>query len=176
MRFRREVFFVTTCMNVSMHCILRPLQWTGSRAQTARGREEIISVERGFAMRSPPAPSRKVPSIVQGLVELDTFRTTTAVPDGGLGCRSWILSLAIRIRSRMRRVRESRRTRTALDALDDRMLKDVGIPRHEIVWVAGHDAAREIMRVRALASNRRRSRCDPTSPRDLPTSNHAASH
>src|SRR5262249_46826109 len=109
----------------------------------------VAKKKRGPAMRNPPVP-------MNGPANLDAFRRPKAVPGERPGCRGWILSVAVKLRSRMLRARAGRRTRTALGALDDRMLKDVGIPRHEIVWVAGHDAAREIMRLRSVASCRRR--------------------
>lgn len=106
-------------------------------------------------MRSPLVPSREVQSATHGLVKLDEFRRMRSARVEAPGFRSWIASVAASLRSKLLRTRQSRRTKTALQALDDRMLKDVGIPRHEIVWVAGHEAAREIMRLRSLASCRR---------------------
>lgn len=114
-------------------------------------------------MRSPLVPSREVQSVMHGLIEFDAFRRPAQAGDPGF--RSWIASVAAWLRSRMLGVRQSRRTRKALEALDDRLLKDVGIPRHEIVWVAGHEAAREIMRLRSLASCRRQPACLESSSR-----------
>jgi uncharacterized protein YjiS (DUF1127 family) len=100
---------------------------------------------------------------MHGLIEFDAFRRPAQAGDPGF--RSWIASVAAWLRSRMLGVRQSRRTRKALEALDDRLLKDVGIPRHEIVWVAGHEATREIMRLRSLASCRRQPACLESSSR-----------
>ena len=84
-------------------------------------------------------------------IKLEDFRhLETARADPGY--RAWARSIAAKFWSRLRRAQKHRRTRQALQALDDQMLKDIGIGRSEIDWVAGHDAAREVMRMRALAS------------------------
>jgi uncharacterized protein YjiS (DUF1127 family) len=64
--------------------------------------------------------------------------------------------------SQLRQGRRMRRTKQTLQALDDQMLRDIGISRTAIEWVALHDAARELVRTRALASCRRE--LDPAAP------------
>ena len=73
--------------------------------------------------------------------------------------------------SRLQDAQRARRTRRTLQSLDDQMLTDIGVSRTAIEWVALHDAAREIVRTRALASCRRLSRAEPSAlPSSRPTS------
>ena len=65
----------------------------------------------------------------------------------------WILSVAARVWSRLLRTRQAKRARAALHGLDDRMLKDIGVSRCEIAWVAEHGKPRA-GRTRAAASSR----------------------
>jgi hypothetical protein len=63
----------------------------------------------------------------------------------------------------MVRAYRTRRARAALEALDDRMLRDIGVSRHEIEGVAGDGTARERRRVQLLASCRKQpSRPNPS--------------
>ena len=64
------------------------------------------------------------------------------------------LSLPAKLWSGMLRRWRSRRARAALNALDDRMLRDIGVSRHAIERLAEHETAREATRLRALESCR----------------------
>jgi uncharacterized protein YjiS (DUF1127 family) len=70
------------------------------------------------------------------------------------GHRPWRMALPGKLWSWMLRAYRARRARAALDALDDRMLRDIGVSRHEIEGVAGDGTARERRRSQALAACR----------------------
>ena len=67
------------------------------------------------------------------------------------------LSLTAKLWSGMLRRWRSRRARAALSALDDGMLRDIGVCRHEIERLAEHEPAREATRLRALESCRQQA-------------------
>jgi uncharacterized protein YjiS (DUF1127 family) len=74
----------------------------------------------------------------------------------------------------------SRRARAALNALDDRMLRDIGLSRLEIERLAENEPAREAARLRALESCRRQAgrletaACDGAPASASPTTESAA--
>ena len=68
--------------------------------------------------------------------------------------RAWSAAWPARLWSWVLRAYRARRARAALAALDDRMLRDIGVSRHEIEGVAGDGAARERRRLQSLASCR----------------------
>lgn len=85
---------------------------------------------------------------MNGSRNLDSaLRLETARP----GRPPWILLVAAKSWSWLLRARRTKRARAALHALDDRMLKDIGVSRSEIEWVAEHGALRAAMRLRSAA-------------------------
>lgn len=87
------------------------------------------------------------------------------------------LSLPARLWSAMLLMWRSRRARAALNALDDRMLRDIGVSRHEIERLAEHEPVREATRLRALESCRQQAgrpetaACDAPAPASSTTEN-----
>ncbi|HVJ31788.1 MAG TPA: DUF1127 domain-containing protein [Terriglobia bacterium] len=55
-----------------------------------------------------------------------------------LGWGGWIMSQASALQARIQNAREARHGLAALRSLDDRMLKDIGVARHEIERLARH--------------------------------------
>jgi len=90
---------------------------------------------------------------MNGPIDIAKFRLSEARPAEHRALRRVARTLTA-LWSRLRRVQQARRTRRSLHALDDQMLRDIGVARTAIEWVALHDAAREIVRTRALASCR----------------------
>lgn len=77
--------------------------------------------------------------------------------------RAWSTSWPARLWSWMLRAYQAKRARAALEALDDRMLRDIGVSRHEIEGVAGDGTSRERRRLQSLASCRQQpSRPSPS--------------
>jgi uncharacterized protein YjiS (DUF1127 family) len=76
---------------------------------------------------------------------------------------AWRTSWPARLWSRIVRAYRTRRSRAALEALDDRMLRDIGVSRHEIEGLAGDGTSRERRRLQSLASCRQQpSRRSPS--------------
>jgi len=63
---------------------------------------------------------------------------------------TWLAVLVSKL-APLRRAWRARRKRAALRALDDRMLRDIGVRRGEIEWLAANGTAREQRRLQALA-------------------------
>jgi uncharacterized protein YjiS (DUF1127 family) len=80
------------------------------------------------------------------------MRAETAWADRAV-CQA-LMPIAAKLWSKLVRLQQARRARAALRALDDRMLKDIGVSRSEIEWVAERGAARELLRARSLESCR----------------------
>ncbi|HTO81529.1 MAG TPA: DUF1127 domain-containing protein [Methylomirabilota bacterium] len=63
---------------------------------------------------------------------------------------AWIAALAPKL-SGLRRAWRARHRRAALHALDDRMLRDIGVSRSDIEQVAADGTPQELRRLQALA-------------------------
>jgi uncharacterized protein YjiS (DUF1127 family) len=101
---------------------------------------------------------------MNGSFNLDRVVQSETAWGDRLVCQA-IMSIGARLWSTMIRLRRTRRARAALAALDDRMLKDIGVSRSEIAWVAEQGDARELRRTRSLESCRRQSqRSDSSAP------------
>jgi len=99
--------------------------------------------------------------VINGSIDREhVMRAETAWADRAV-CQTLIL-IAAGLWSRLVRLRQARRARAALAALDDRMLKDIGVSRSEIEWVAEHGAARERARARSLESCRQHAQRSQT--------------
>jgi uncharacterized protein YjiS (DUF1127 family) len=100
--------------------------------------------------------------VINGSIDREhLMRAETAWADRAV-CQALML-LAAKLWSKLGRLQQARRARAALRALDDRMLKDIGVSRSEIEWVAEHGAARELLRARSLESCRRQpQRSEPS--------------
>jgi uncharacterized protein YjiS (DUF1127 family) len=83
------------------------------------------------------------------------MRSETARADRSV-CQP-IISIVAGLWSALVRLHRAKRARAALEALDDRMLKDIGVSRAEIEWVAEHGDARELLRVRSLEACRQQA-------------------
>jgi len=62
-------------------------------------------------------------------------------PQPGLGAGSWRQALANLVRrgaARIKHRRQARRDLARLQALDDRMLRDIGLSRADVVYFAGY--------------------------------------
>lgn len=106
--------------------------------------------------------------MIIGSIEREhVMRTETAWADRAV-CQALML-IAARLCSKVARLQQARQARAALRALDDGMLKDIGVSRSEIEWVARHGAARERRRARSLESCRRPpQRSDPSADSTTP--------
>jgi uncharacterized protein YjiS (DUF1127 family) len=66
----------------------------------------------------------------------------TVPPWGSSRWTSWLLSLPARLWSKLAEAHENRRSTAALEALDDRTLKDMGLTRNEIHHVVRYGRPR----------------------------------
>src|SRR6185312_10238000 len=96
-------------------------------------------------MRWPDVNSR---INLDGVGGLETARAGYSVR------HAWIKHLPVRLWARLLRAYRARRARASLEALDDRILRDIGVSRHEMEQLASDGAAREQRRLQALASCR----------------------
>src|SRR5262249_31130877 len=116
-------------------------------------REAIQEADQGGAMRVIAQPQRSYP-IAGGPIALEDFRRLADRRGARADRLAWILSLPAGLWSAVLGRYRTRWARTALHALDDRMLKDIGISRHEIERVAEDGGPHELMRLRSLAAYR----------------------
>lgn len=105
-------------------------------------REETIGEEHRAAMRPPIAQLRERQPVMTGLLNLESFGRLETARTGSPGRQAWIKSISGNLWSRMLRAHQTRRARAALEVLDDRMLKDIGVSRHEIEQVVRHGRRR----------------------------------
>jgi uncharacterized protein YjiS (DUF1127 family) len=91
---------------------------------------------------------------VNGPISFEYFRGSKTAHTDCASHRSWRVALPGKLWSWMLRAYRARRARAALEALDDRMLRDIGVSRHEIEGIAGDGTARQRRRLRSLASCR----------------------
>jgi uncharacterized protein YjiS (DUF1127 family) len=89
----------------------------------------------------------------------DLGELTAAESAGEDAVLAWIAALAPKL-SGLRRAWRARRKRAALQALDDRMLRDIGVSRGDIEQVTADGTALELRRSQALA----RLRASPAPP------------
>jgi len=95
---------------------------------------------------------------MSGSIDLGKLEAESAGEDVVL---AWIAALASKL-SGLRRAWRTRRRRAALQALDDRMLRDIGVSRGDIEQVTADGTALELRRLQALA--RLRASHAPPSP------------
>lgn len=97
---------------------------------------------------------------MSNVTEFDRLRRPAAAYPDRSARRAWVATAAARLWSALRRAQQRRQTRRSLQALDDLMLKDIGISRSDIEWLSRHEAARERARTTALDACRRARRDD----------------
>jgi uncharacterized protein YjiS (DUF1127 family) len=87
--------------------------------------------------RRPLLVSRQTQSSSAAVVKTEQLERSEAPRAASTGWRAFITSFLARFRSRIRRGRDSRLAIAELRALDDRMLRDIGISRCDIEHPAG---------------------------------------
>lgn len=93
---------------------------------------------RRAAMRSPTTQPREEPLAMNARINFEDVGRLELARTGLHGFRTRLLSGTVKLWSRMVVTHQNRRARDELAALDDRMLKDIGISRHEIGGVVAH--------------------------------------
>jgi uncharacterized protein YjiS (DUF1127 family) len=93
-----------------------------------------LSALQGGMPRSALAQSLEKQVVVNGLIDIENARQLKMGGTGSGGLRAGLMS----VWSRIRVAHERRKASAELAALDDRMLKDIGISRHEIDGVVRH--------------------------------------
>jgi uncharacterized protein YjiS (DUF1127 family) len=79
---------------------------------------------------------------MNGRINLDDFRRLEAARPDRPVRRAWLASLPATLWSRLLRARRVRKARADLKALDDRMLRDIGVSRLNIERVARQERCR----------------------------------
>jgi uncharacterized protein YjiS (DUF1127 family) len=90
-------------------------------------------------------------------INLDGYRRLETARADYTGGQAWSKALLGKLWTRMLRAYRARRARASLEALDDRILRDIGVSCHEMEQLARDGAAREKRRLQALASCRQQS-------------------
>jgi uncharacterized protein YjiS (DUF1127 family) len=123
--------------------VLPPVQRAGDRrwSTVPHSREGTSGVGYGAAMRTPVAQLRERQP-VNGLLNLESFGRLEPARTASPGGQTWIMSIPAKLWSRLLRAGQIRRARAALEVLDDRMLNDIGVSRHEIEQVVRHGRRR----------------------------------
>jgi uncharacterized protein YjiS (DUF1127 family) len=92
-------------------------------------------MSRDAVMQSRIVHSEEGPLITNGLVTFENPGRPETARSGFHGFQTWLISMPARLWTRMAHVHRDRRAVAELQALDDRMLKDIGISRGQILSV-----------------------------------------
>jgi uncharacterized protein YjiS (DUF1127 family) len=92
-----------------------------------------------------PASLRGPAVAVRPIRPAGTVRPEAAQPARPSWMR-WVASLSTGLRSKLRRMREQRRAARMLSALNDRMLKDIGISRSELEYLQHGGPTKHMLR------------------------------
>jgi uncharacterized protein YjiS (DUF1127 family) len=106
--------------------------------QPTSGLSEISSIASDeIRGRRPFLVSRQTQSSSAAVVKTEQLERSEAPRAASAGWRAFVTSFIARYRSRIRRGRDRRLAITELRALDDRMLRDIGISRCDVEQLAG---------------------------------------
>ncbi|HVJ44044.1 MAG TPA: DUF1127 domain-containing protein [Dongiaceae bacterium] len=102
-------------------------------------RQSENSAKQGSRYRHEMRTQSKLPARIA-----DGRKVAAPAPaDSDAGWGGWVMSLASSLQSKFQDARQMRRDLAALQSLDDRMLKDIGVSRYDVERVVRHGRSKD---------------------------------